>query len=306
MTKKSALLLLLSALIVFGGLEITLTSISQAQTKEELNVKAEFWRTQKQKAIAPRKAPTGINPKGLVVPKELKPDGVTKQKAKLAEMIADGYQQPLDYPDLAAKVLAGVLIELPMATESYVLDVGGSADDAEFTSFDFEEGSTVLNSDSPKYATLKKLADNFNGVKYDLGKPSDRKQFKIRLLRTINPRAKVVLVEIAAAYFKKFSRPLIINSMIHSMEYQVELNQTNPNSFLVRGKGSLPPHTSGCAFDLARKHLTAEEQNFVMSKLAEMEKADRMDALIEYGVNAVFHVFVYHDGIPPKTQPDDK
>ena len=68
----------------------------------------------------------------------------------------------------------------------------------------------------------------------------------------------------------------------------------------VRGEGSLPPHTSGCAFDLARKHMPAEEQNFVMAKLAEMENAGKLDALIEYGANACFHVFIYSDGRPPK------
>jgi hypothetical protein len=83
------------------------------------------------------------------------------------------------------------------------------------------------------------------------------------------------------------------------MDYQIGLNKTNANSFKVRGEGSLPPHTSGCAFDLARKHMTADEQNFVMAKLAEMEDANKLDALIEYGENACFHIFIYFDGHPP-------
>ena len=77
-------------------------------------------------------------------------------------------------------------------------------------------------------------------------------------------------------------------------------NHLPTNSFKVRGEGSLPPHTSGCAFDLSRKHMPADEQNFVMEKLAEMERAGELDALIEYGVNACFHVFIYRDGIPPR------
>ncbi len=47
-----------------------------------------------------------------------------RQKAKLREMISNGYKQPLDFADLAEKRLKGELVELPMATESYVLDVG--------------------------------------------------------------------------------------------------------------------------------------------------------------------------------------
>jgi len=31
-----------------------------------------------------------------------------------------------------------------------------------------------------------------------------------------------------------------------------------------------------------------------------MERAGQLDALIEYGVNACFHVFIYHDGNPPR------
>ena len=45
--------------------------------------------------------------------------------------------------------------------------------------------------------------------------------------------------------------------------------------------------------------MPVEEQNFVMAKLAEMERAGELDALIEYGANACFHVFIYHDGVAP-------
>lgn len=69
---------------------------------------------------------------------------------------------------------------------------------------------------------------------------------------------------------------------------------------MVRGAGSLPPHTSGCAFDLARKQMTADEQNFVMAELARMESEGKLDALREGNLNACFHVFIYDDGIAPK------
>jgi hypothetical protein len=111
--------------------------------------------------------------------------------------------------------------------------------------------------------------------------------------------AKPILKELADAYFARFQRPLRVTSLTRSMDYQILLNSNNANSFKVKGEGSLPPHTSGCAFDLARKHMPVEEQNFVMAKLAEMERAGKLDALIEYGVNACFHVFIYRDGRPP-------
>ena len=167
-------------------------------------------------------------------------------------------------------------------------------------SFQFPDNRQEITPGTPKYQALAQLASNFAGQKYDLNNPLHRKQMRMRLLRMFNRRAKPILKELADAYFQKFNRPLRVTSLTRSMDYQIGLNATNANSFKVRDANSLPPHTSGCAFDLARKHMNAEEQNFVMNKLAEMERANKLDALIEYGANACFHVFIYNDGIPPK------
>ena len=267
----------------------------------DLNVTRDFLADRQKKALEPRNAETGIRPAALDVPKELFGDGVIKQKAKLKEMnTTGGYQQPMDFADLAAKRMKGDLIEMPMATKSFYLDVGGSASDAPFSSFSFQTGNAEIAAGSAKYQTLAQLASNFSGQKYDLNNPADRKQMRMRLLRMFNKRAKPILQEVADAYFAKFGRPLRVTSLTRSMDYQIGLNASNPNSFKVRGEGSLPPHTSGCAFDLARKHMTAEEQNFVMQKLAQMEDQNKLDALIEYGVNACFHIFIYFDGVPPR------
>jgi hypothetical protein len=268
--------------------------------EKDLNVTAALLADRQKKALEPRNGETGIRPAGLDVPKELFGDGVIKQKAKLTEMKSTGYHQPLDFAELAEKRLKHDLIEMPMATQSFYLDVGGSASDGPFQSFTFQDGDADIPAGSPKYQTLSQLAANFAGQKYDLNNAADRKQMRIRLLRMFNPRAKPILQEVADAYFKKFGRPLRVTSLTRSIDYQISLNATNANSFKVRGEGSLPPHTSGCAFDLARKHMTAEEQNFVMQKLAEMEHANKLDALIEYGVNACFHIFIYFDGNPPR------
>lgn len=266
----------------------------------DLNVPASLLADRQKKALEPRDAETGIRPAGLDVPKELFGDGVIKQKAKLREMKADGYHQPLDFPDLAEKRLSGDLIEMPMAAQSYYLDVGGSASDGPFQSFAFPNVHADLLPGSQKMLAVGRLADNFAGHKYDLNNPADRKQMRVRLLRMFNKRAKPILLELADAYYKQFNRPLRVTSLTRSMDYQIGLNATNVNSFKVRDENALPPHTSGCAFDLARKHMTAAEQNFVMKKLAEMEQAKRLDALIEYGQNACFHVFIYFDGLAPK------
>ena len=276
--------------------------VDSADTADaDLNVTAAFLADRQRKALEPRNGETGIRPAALDVPKELFGDGVIKQKAKLREMsTTGGYRQPMDFADLAEKRIKTDLIEMPMATKSFYLDVGGSASDGPFTQFAFQTGNSEIAPGSPKFQILSQLAANFSGTKYDLGNPAHRKQMRMRLLRMFNKRAKPILQELADAYFGKFGRPLRVTSLTRSMDYQIGLNASNPNSFKVRGEGSLPPHTSGCAFDLARKHMTAEEQNFVMQKLAQMESQNKLDALIEYGVNACFHIFIYFDGIPPK------
>jgi Family of unknown function (DUF5715) len=276
--------------------DVKTTTADPSKEEEELNVTAAFLATQKAKAFEPRSKPGGISPPGLIVPPELRGDGVIKQKAKLQQMKTSGYQQPMDFADLAQKRLSGELLEMPMATESFYLEVGGSASTEPFTAFSFKTNDTPIFAGSEKHKPLVDIAAKY-GVSLD--NPVDRKQIRMRLLRMFNRNAKPVLKELADAYHQKFGRPLRVTSLTRSMDYQISLNKTNANSFIVRGEGSLPPHTSGCAFDLARKHMDVDEQNFVMAKLAEMERARRLDALIEYGANACFHVFIYHDGIAP-------
>ncbi len=266
----------------------------------ELNVTAAFLAEQQKKALEPRPGEKGVRPAGLDVPKELFGDGVIKQKAELREMKAQGYEQPLDFAALAQKRLDRSLIEMPMATNTFYLDVGGSAQDSPFMTFAFGQKPQEVLPGTPEYQTLSTLAANFAGKKYDLNNSADRKQMRMRLLRMFQKPAKPILEELAAAYFQKFGRPLRVTSLTRSMDYQILLNQGNANSFNVRSSEALPPHTSGCGFDLARKHMPVEEQNFVMQKLAQMEREGRLDALVEYGVNACFHVFIYPDGKEPK------
>ncbi len=268
---------------------------------EYFNVSIDFWKSQREKALRNPVGPTGIWPAGLQVPAILRGDGVVKQKAKLREMQQGGYQIPMDFADLVQKRNQKLLVEMPMATEYWVLEVGGSSTRGPFTSFNFGEdsGSPIAPVGSPDFNLISQLALNFSGEKYDINNPDHRRQMKIRLLRMFNPRAKLALEELAKHFHAKFNKPLRVTSLSRSMEYQMSLNKVNANSFKVRGPGSLPPHTSGCAFDLGRKHMGATEQNYLMAKLEEMEKRGVLDALIEGNVNACFHVFVYEDGVPP-------
>jgi Caspase domain/Family of unknown function (DUF5715) len=276
--------------------------IDNAATKQPNNGDdLEFWRKQRDKALEERSEPTGLDLEDLVIPDELNDIGLSlrKQKAKMREFATQGYKAPLDYADVADKNLKGEFATLPLVTKTYFLDIGGAATDAEFTEFSFTDNSKLLKRNSAKFAILAKLATNFDGVKFDINNSKERRQYKIRLLRQINPKVKPALEELALAYSEKFNRPLRVTSLARSMEYQFDLSKTNANASIVRDENSLPPHTSGLAVDIAYRQMTAEEQNFVMAKIAEMEKRGLLEALLETGTSACYHIFIYPDGKPP-------
>ncbi len=273
--------------------DVAAITSDSAVTKVNLNVSLEFFKKQMDRSKAGRNAPTGNDPPGQLIPPELR-QGFAAQTAKIKELQNKGYKIPLDFADLAEKRIAGKLIELPMATEDYVLDVGGSSDGLPFNNFSFDTNprSQPALPGSPDYTILTQLANNFDGQKYDMNDANARRQMKIRMLRMFHPSAKPVLEKLAKDYRTKFGYPLRVTSLSRSMEYQIGLNKGNPNSYVVRGAGSLPPHTSGCTFDLARKFMSADEQNFLMAELAAMEKQGIVDALREGNANACFHVFI--------------
>lgn len=282
-----------------NGAQVADTRAYSPEAKE-LNVSATFFDDRQRKAMEERPGEKGISPPGLDVPIELSGDGIVKQRTKLAQLSATGYQQPMDFAELAEKRLTGSLIELPMATRSFYLDVGGSVSGSPFASFSFPRGPDPILPGLSKYNTLKALADNLSGERYSLDDPSDRQQMRRRLLRMLMPRARAVLFELADAYHARYSRPLRVTALTRSLDYQIMLNATDSNSFSIKAEDRFPPHSSGLAFDLGRTHMPVDEQNFVMDQLAQMERKGKLDALILYGENAGFHVFVYDDGAPPQ------
>jgi pSer/pThr/pTyr-binding forkhead associated (FHA) protein len=269
-------------------------AVSTSAEAPDLVVTVADWEKQRAKALEARGA--AIGKVDVNVPPELAGRGIPKQIAKIQELGLSN-QLPQDFAALAEMRVRRELIEVPLATQDYVLDVGGSATDAPFTSFNFDtREKTELAPGSGEYNILAQLAANFGGQKYDLNNSRDRKQMRQRLLRMFRPAAKPILEEIAKSYSQKFNRPLRITSLTRSLEYQVDLAKVNSNAF----RGATPPHTTGCAFDLAWLQMTADEQNFLMAKIAEFERAGKIDALREVGVAPCFHIFVYPDNRPPK------
>src|SRR5882724_5296184 len=146
------------------------------------------------------------------------------------------------------------------------------------------------------YESLKSLAKNFGGRTYNLDNPSDRQAMKLSLLRSLRPEAFKVLEEIATDYHRTFDRPLPVSSLVRPEEYQHALRKVNRNAVLI----DTPPHSTGLAFDIDYRYMSAAEQNTLMTDLARIKDEGRIEVLRER--NANYHVFVFVDG----TRPSDE
>jgi hypothetical protein len=152
-----------------------------------------------------------------------------------------------------------------------------------------------------EYETLASLARDFGGSAYDLRDAASAKEFEARLLRFVRPQALAVLEELAAGYQSKFERPLPVTSLVRTEEYQRRLRETgNPNAADV----SVPPHTTGLAFDIFYRYMTAAEQEFLMDEIARLERDGRVEALRE--LRDHYHVFVLPKGHRPSEKAIEK
>jgi Family of unknown function (DUF5715) len=144
--------------------------------------------------------------------------------------------------------------------------------------------------------TLDDLAGRLGKRTYDLDVPPDRRAFRGRLLSFARPPARDRLLELASQYHAQFSRPLPVTSLVRTEQYQRQLGETNPNATRI----SIPPHTTGLAYDVYYHYMTGPEQDALMAMVAEEERAGRVEALRENRDH--IHIFAFADGRrPPET-----
>ena len=144
-----------------------------------------------------------------------------------------------------------------------------------------------------EYESLRTLAKNFGGRSFDIDQPSERQAMKLSMLRSLRPEAFKVLEEIADHYHGAFDRPLPVSSLVRPEQYQHVLRRVNRNATTIE----TPPHSTGLAFDIDYRYMSAAEQNLVMSELARLKDEGRIEVLRER--NANYHVFVFIDGTRP-------
>lgn len=143
------------------------------------------------------------------------------------------------------------------------------------------------------YASLQTLASNFGGRSFNLDNANDRQAFKVNLLSSLRPQAMQMLEEVAKSYHDKFDRPLPVSSLVRPEQYQHVLRRFNRAAVLI----DTPPHSTGLAFDIDYRYMNGAEQNFLMSELARLKDAGRIEVLRER--NANYHVFAFLDGARP-------
>jgi hypothetical protein len=144
-----------------------------------------------------------------------------------------------------------------------------------------------------EYESLQQLARDFGGRSYNLSDPAERKELKMRLLRSIRPEALRVLQEIASAYHKQFDRPLPVSSLVRPEQYQRLLYRANRNAVLIE----TPPHSTGLAFDIDYRYMSGAEQTFLMAELARLKNESRIEVIRER--NANYHIFAFVNGTRP-------
>ena len=144
-----------------------------------------------------------------------------------------------------------------------------------------------------QYRSIEALSKNFRERDFNIEDDTARRDMKVRLLSSMRPEALAVLEEIADAYYDKFQRPLPITSLVRPDEYQHALSKVNPNATKIE----TPPHSTGLAFDIYYRYMTAAEQAHVMDHLSKLKDAARIEVLRENRDH--YHVFAFVDGNRP-------
>ncbi len=143
------------------------------------------------------------------------------------------------------------------------------------------------------YESLQALARNFAGRSYNLDVPSDRLALKLNMLSSLRPEALKILEEVAAVYHQQYGRPLPVSSLVRPEQYQHVLRRVNRNAVLIE----TPPHSTGLAFDIDYRFMSAGEQTFLMAELARVKNEGRIEVIRER--NANYHVFAFINGTRP-------
>ncbi len=126
---------------------------------------------------------------------------------------------------------------------------------------------------------------------WDLEKITDTNYYKINesgvdeTRRYLPKSTKKILETIAQKFNEKFKKPLIINSLARTQEYQNKLSESNVNA-----TKSISAHTFWIAFDFQIMYMTPEELDFLCQIVLEMEKEWKINAILEWKWSVCLHI----------------
>ena len=101
-----------------------------------------------------------------------------------------------------------------------------------------------------------------------------------------------MLEEVASAYHRQFGRRLPVSSLVRPEQYQRALRRVNRNAVLIE----TPPHSTGLAFDIDYRYMSAAEQSRD-GRTRAFEEEGRIEVIRER--NANYHVFAFLNGTRP-------
>jgi uncharacterized protein DUF5715 len=128
-----------------------------------------------------------------------------------------------------------------------------------------------------EWQAIDDIARRLRSKPYDLDDPKDRRALRGRVLSYLRPSARDTLMALAAQYHARFGRPLAVTSLVRTQAYQRLLGESNANATRI----SVPPHTTGLAFDVYYRYMSGSEQDAFMGMVADLEHAGRVEALRE-------------------------
>jgi hypothetical protein len=115
--------------------------------------------------------------------------------------------------------------------------------------------------------------------------------------RYLRPWTEHLLTELSAAFTSRFGQPLILTSAVRTMQVQRRLLRWNRNAAPIHGD-AMSSHLTGATFDLSRRLMSAEQNEWMRAALLAYTVQGRV-IYLEETVQPCYHVFV----MPPKELP---
>jgi uncharacterized protein YcbK (DUF882 family) len=124
-------------------------------------------------------------------------------------------------------------------------------------------------------------------------------------VRYARPYTRTFVDNLGEAYYKRFGKPIQVNSAVRTVRYQDSLRKKNRNATASKGP-TASSHLTGATVDIRHKGMSKAQKAWVRSYLLERERKQWIEATEEKH-QAVFHIMVFPNyGSSSKTKTPRK